>query len=43
MEAAHHVLLQAELDGIQETGAWFGLPEFTLESERSQQAQPYPL
>jgi rubrerythrin len=34
MEAAHYTLIQAEIDSIQETGFWFGLPEFTLESER---------
>jgi rubrerythrin len=34
MEAAHYALLQAEIDNIQQTGFWFGLPEFTLESER---------
>jgi len=34
MEAAHYALLQAEVDNIQQTGFWFGLREFTLESER---------
>ena len=34
MEAAHCALIQAELDNIQQTGFWFGLREFTLESER---------
>jgi rubrerythrin len=34
MEAAHHALLQAEVDSIRQDGFWFGLPEFTLESER---------
>jgi rubrerythrin len=34
MEAAHYALIQAEIDGIQQTGFWLGLPEFTLESER---------
>jgi rubrerythrin len=34
MEAAHYALIQAEIDNIQQTGFWFGLPEFTLESER---------
>jgi len=34
MEASHYALIQAEIDGIQETGFWFGLREFTLESER---------
>jgi hypothetical protein len=34
MEAAHYALIQAEIDSIQQTGFWFGLPEFTLESER---------
>jgi rubrerythrin len=34
MEAAHYALIQAEIDSIQETGFWFGLREFTLESER---------
>jgi rubrerythrin len=34
MEAAHYALLQAEIDNIQQTGFWFGLREFTLESER---------
>jgi len=35
MEGAHYALIQAEIDNIQETGFWFGLREFTLESERS--------
>jgi rubrerythrin len=34
MEAAHYALIQAEIDNIQQTGCWFGLPEFSLESER---------
>jgi rubrerythrin len=34
MEASHYALIQAEIDSIQQTGFWFGLPEFTLESER---------
>ena len=34
MEAAHYALIQAEIDNIQGTGFWFGLREFTLESER---------
>jgi rubrerythrin len=34
MEAAHYALIQAEIDNIQQTGFWFGLREFTLESER---------
>jgi len=34
MEVAHYALIQAEIDSIQETGFWFGLREFTLESER---------
>ena len=34
MESAHYALLQAEIDNIQQTGFWFDLPEFTLESER---------
>jgi rubrerythrin len=34
MEEAHQALLQAELDSIHGDGFWFGLPEFTLESER---------
>ena len=34
MEAAHHALIQAEIDSIQLNGFWFGLREFTLESER---------
>lgn len=34
MEAAHYALIQAEIDSIQQTGFWFGLREFTLESER---------
>lgn len=34
MEAAHYALIQAEIDSIQQTGFWFGLPEFNLESER---------
>jgi len=35
MEAAHYALIQAEIDNIQQTGFWFGLREFTLESERA--------
>jgi rubrerythrin len=35
MERAHAALLQAELDSIQQDGFWFGLAEFTLESERT--------
>ena len=34
MEAAHYALLQAEIDNIRSDGFWFGLREFTLESER---------
>jgi rubrerythrin len=34
MEAAHYALIQAEIDNIRQDGFWFGLPEFTLESER---------
>jgi rubrerythrin len=34
METAHYALIQAEVDSIQQTGFWFGLREFTLESER---------
>jgi rubrerythrin len=34
MEAAHYALIQAEVDNIREDGFWFGLREFTLESER---------
>jgi len=34
MEAAHYALIQAEIDNIQQTGFWFDLLEFTLESER---------
>jgi rubrerythrin len=34
MEASHYALIQAEIDNIQQTGFWFGMPEFTLESER---------
>ena len=34
MEAAHYALIQAEIDSIRLDGFWFGLPEFTLESER---------
>jgi len=34
MEAAHYALLQAEIDNIRQDGFWFGLREFTLESER---------
>ena len=34
MEAAHYALIQAEVDSIQQTGFWFGLREFSLESER---------
>lgn len=34
MEAAHYALIQAEIDSIQHDGFWFGLREFTLESER---------
>ncbi len=33
MEKAHVALIQAELDSIQSDGFWFGMPEFTLESE----------
>lgn len=33
MEAAHYALIQAEIDSIQHTGFWFGLREFTLESQ----------
>jgi rubrerythrin len=34
MEAGHAALVQAEIDNITETGFWFGVPEFTMESER---------
>lgn len=34
MEQAHADLLQAEIDNIRETGFWFTLREFTLETER---------
>ncbi len=34
MEAAHYALIQAEIDNIRQDGFWFGLREFTLESER---------
>ena len=34
MEAAHYALIQAEIDNIRQDGFWFGLPEFTLESQR---------
>jgi rubrerythrin len=34
MEAAHYALIQAEIDNIQQTGFWFGLPEFAIEVER---------
>ena len=34
MEAAHFALIQAEIDNIRQDGFWFGLREFTLESER---------
>jgi len=34
MEAAHYALIQAEIDSIRLDGFWFGLREFTLESER---------
>ena len=34
MEAAHYALLLAEIDNIRSDGFWFGLREFTLESER---------
>lgn len=34
MEQSHVALVQAELDSIQGEGFWFGVPEFTLESER---------
>jgi rubrerythrin len=34
MEAAHYALIQAEIDNITQDGFWFGLPEFTLESQR---------
>lgn len=33
METAHAALIQAELDSIQQTGFWFGMPEFSLEVE----------
>ena len=35
MEQAHVELVQAELDNIQRDGFWFGMQEFTLESERT--------
>lgn len=31
IEQIHLELIQAELDSIQQTGFWFGFPEFTLE------------
>lgn len=34
IEAGHAALIQAELDSIRQDGFWFGMPEFTLESER---------
>jgi len=34
MEESHYDLLQAEIDHIEKTGFWFGIREFTLESER---------
>jgi rubrerythrin len=34
METAHYALLEAEIDNLRQDGFWFGLPEFTLESER---------
>ncbi len=34
MEAAHYVLIQAEIDNIRQDGYWFGLREFSLEKER---------
>lgn len=34
MEQAHADLLQAEIDNITQTGFWFGMREFTLESQR---------
>ncbi|MBM3332615.1 rubrerythrin [candidate division WOR-3 bacterium] len=34
MESAHHALIQTEIDYIRQDGFWFGLLEFTLESER---------
>lgn len=37
MEQSHVELIQAELDSIQGDGFWFGIPEFTLESERPSQ------
>ena len=37
MEQSHVALIQAELDNIQGDGFWFGVPEFTLESERHSQ------
>ncbi|MDI6739164.1 MAG: ferritin family protein [Candidatus Edwardsbacteria bacterium] len=32
MEEAHYNLIQAELDNIKDIGFWFGIQEFTLES-----------
>jgi rubrerythrin len=32
MEEAHYNLIQAELDNIKDMGFWFGIQEFTLES-----------
>lgn len=32
MEEAHYNLVQAELDNIKDIGFWFGIQEFTLES-----------
>ena len=33
MEESHYDLIQAEIDHIESTGFWFGIPEFSLESE----------
>lgn len=34
MEESHYDLIQAEIDHIENTGFWFGIPEFSLEVER---------
>ena len=34
MEESHYDLIQAEIDHIESTGFWFGIPEFSLEVEK---------
>ncbi len=33
MEESHYDLIQAEIDHIENTGFWFGIPEFSMEVE----------